>query len=465
MTSFAVNRAQYPIGQGGFHSTHVFEQGERFSLIYDCGGSTTTHRARIIKEFLGPSDPQYDWLVISHLDRDHINGIPELEQAGITFSNVVLPHVDPAKYMLYLTAALGATLATAEIFALVSIVAGLYGGRYGKPVMIVNDGGNLEPGDVPPDALAGSSPLMDEPTRRIFARATMGSTLGAGRSVTLGKSRWQFRFYSAEWHCPKDILKIWAAPEFANLKRAMDELAKKGNKPPTVTIEACINAELERKVPKPGANALAIRLFGKALTFRGPDISIKKLLSKLYELAPGIRDYNAASLCLYSGPATGVGYLPSAWYRRALSGNVRVDAPHALLGRASRSVGWIGMGDAQFKKGADLTRFRDHYFAQLPHVSCIVLPHHGSQHNYDRKLLHLENLLKPLARSENLVIVAAADPNGTYGHPHRSVTTLCEEHGTVHKVTDQAETILEESIEVVEDHRRTRCWFCEDCTP
>lgn len=56
-----VKRIQHAIGQGGFHS-------------FDCGGGTAKQRASVI----GPvvKEGNHDWLVVSHLDADHVNGEP-----------------------------------------------------------------------------------------------------------------------------------------------------------------------------------------------------------------------------------------------------------------------------------------------------------------------------------------------------------------------------------------------------
>lgn len=143
-----VKRTQHAIGQGGFHSSYLHAGDDRFGLVFDCGGSTDKHRASVI----GPvvQQQEHDWLVISHLDQDHINGVAELESAGVTFSNVFLPHIDLSHqlFLMLLKSAGTSTVANqAARLNAILIVGKLYAGAYGRARIVVP--GERDRGDRP----------------------------------------------------------------------------------------------------------------------------------------------------------------------------------------------------------------------------------------------------------------------------------------------------------------------------
>ncbi|MCM1067894.1 MAG: hypothetical protein NC418_10015 [Muribaculaceae bacterium] len=74
-------RTFHTVGQGAFYSEEISEKsgGRLFRMVYDCGSSTLTDKDMQKKAAsdLG-SDTAVDLLIVSHFDRDHINGIPAL---------------------------------------------------------------------------------------------------------------------------------------------------------------------------------------------------------------------------------------------------------------------------------------------------------------------------------------------------------------------------------------------------
>ena len=178
--SLLVKRTQHAIGQGGFHSSYLYTGDKCFSLIFDCGGSTEKHRATVI----GPvvEEGRHDWLVVSHLDADHINGVSQLESAGVTFSNVFLPHVDLSHqlFLMLLKSAASATIAGLEgrLNALL-IVVKLYAGAYGRARVVVpgdrqqrdlfsnpNGRGDARLPDLTPPDEIEASVLLDEDAKK-----------------------------------------------------------------------------------------------------------------------------------------------------------------------------------------------------------------------------------------------------------------------------------------------------------
>ena len=71
-------RVFHPVGQGAFYSEHFKFGRKRINVVYDCGSSTDiSHVKREVKNNFY-KDEKVHALFISHLDEDHINGVPFL---------------------------------------------------------------------------------------------------------------------------------------------------------------------------------------------------------------------------------------------------------------------------------------------------------------------------------------------------------------------------------------------------
>ena len=90
----------HPVGQGLFYSG-ILNDGQ-YCFVYDCG--TENNRSfieREIKELKAElsqkqrkDKPQLDFVVISHLHEDHINGL-EMLQNEFTIKKIILPYLNP----------------------------------------------------------------------------------------------------------------------------------------------------------------------------------------------------------------------------------------------------------------------------------------------------------------------------------------------------------------------------------
>lgn len=438
-----VKRTQHAIGQGGFHSSYLHAGDERFGLVFDCGGSTDKHRASVI----GPVVEQrkHDWLVVSHLDEDHINGVSQLESAGVTFSNVFLPHVDLSHqlFLMLLKSAGTATVASEEArLNSILIVGKLYAGAYGRVRVVIpgeRDRGdrprqNIFPNpngpertrlpDLTPDGVAPSV-LLDKEAQKSLG-ASGARTFQDTQSIYVSDKNWELRFYSDEWAFPAPVTKLWALTVLQPLRDAMEHLSLLGSSGGKNFTNG-IGAALKAKVPAAVANA-TLATIDPAFLKLSRAISVNSLLKKLYKALPDLHDYNSSSLCLYSGPV--VDRYPEHWrYMRC------VNLPGERYQRLWKgySVGWLGMGDAHLHDAAALGRFRGHYQNRFQLLSTLVLPHHGSRHNYDFERIQLHRLLAPM--SDGAVFVTASNPDHKkFNHPHQEVVKIAGMYGDVHNV-------------------------------
>lgn len=73
-------RTFLPVGQGAFYCEKLFDASNKcvLNIVYDCGSSTDIHfvQGAILSAF--EKDETIDAVFLSHLDNDHINGLPDL---------------------------------------------------------------------------------------------------------------------------------------------------------------------------------------------------------------------------------------------------------------------------------------------------------------------------------------------------------------------------------------------------
>lgn len=454
MYSVTVERTQHAIGQGGFHSFRLQTVAGEFKVVYDCGGGTGERRTKIIKDVFSTTPLEQDWLVISHLDADHINGIATLEKEGVTFSNVFLPHANlPHSMFMMLLTTIAATpdAVTADQLSSIMVAGKLYGGAYGRAHMVIH-AEQVPDGDLPgfdglpnlsPADLAEPSHMLDENTRRLTLTSGRVTAFADAQSIYISDVDWQFRFYSREWLVPHSANIIWDMAVLRPLRDAINHLALLGNNNGRDFTEGI---ETALKSPVPHADAtLALRQFVAKYPAIRKDISINALLKLLYKVVPDLLDYNSASLCMYSGPGNSPFSNRQHYIRQT---NI---VPSPLAGKhETRIVGWLGMGDAHLHNVNELTEFTDHYRRELRLLSTLMLPHHGSRHNYDADHVQLHGLLSSLPASPTPVLIAASDPaHKSFRHPHTQVVEIGNRYGNVHNVNLDWRSTFEESITTI----------------
>ena len=89
-----VIRTIHPVGQGAMYSERFLDKdgNTTFLTVYDCGSQSPRKLEQEISSSFSETD-NIDLLFISHLDRDHVNGIKKLQKSVNGINNVVLPLV------------------------------------------------------------------------------------------------------------------------------------------------------------------------------------------------------------------------------------------------------------------------------------------------------------------------------------------------------------------------------------
>jgi hypothetical protein len=129
---FQVDRSQYPIGQGGFHSTVVHTSVKsRLSMVVDCGGADAEHRGVLINAFAGKPS-QHDILAISHLTTIISTGSKNCTKQASDLNLCSCRTSEVQHYLLWMTLRFSVEETNSyELSRLVQLGGRLYGGDFG----------------------------------------------------------------------------------------------------------------------------------------------------------------------------------------------------------------------------------------------------------------------------------------------------------------------------------------------
>lgn len=83
----------YPVGQGLFYAGQLEYRHciGRYTFIFDCGGEENYIKKAALK--FRYETNHVNLCVISHLHKDHYNGLRYLKEAGISFDKIILPYL------------------------------------------------------------------------------------------------------------------------------------------------------------------------------------------------------------------------------------------------------------------------------------------------------------------------------------------------------------------------------------
>lgn len=404
--AFMHTRTQWPVGQGGFHSATLTDGAKVLHYVYDCGAMQKFGRQRdaMIDDYitaLKHTDKKIDVLFLSHVHADHVNGVERLlcGKAGLPVDTIVLPLLNVKERLAaYARAAATHPAYAATPFYRNFIVnpAGAVRAFNPRRVLMVRTGpderespgapgsGNTEPrprelpdgaggerAPAPPWILVGQGLIEPLAPHLRAAAGTPGAPLEVVMDDTLG-----LVFPGA--HKQDWLLAPFVDPGIeADVEAFMDELARR--------------LEISR------------RRLGSHLRTAG---GIRKLLETGMAALVGAyktlgKDLNITSLSLYSGPLA-ARPAREPWRLSAELGEWSVFA------NPDERVAWLGTGDAALADATRRGKFLTHYGAHLGKVSTMMLPHHGSDHNFHADLAH---------QISPQIYVAAADRTKDWRHP------------------------------------------------
>jgi glyoxylase-like metal-dependent hydrolase (beta-lactamase superfamily II) len=417
------SRHQHSVGQGCFHSGAVNEgSGSELTYIYDCGAMTLYRKAREreVRGYLKlrGRNSTLGILFLSHVHADHVNGVTQLlkDKKRLKVDTIMMPLINVAERLMAFarTASVDASSASEPFYRdfIVDPVAACVANFAPRQIIMVRRGGSGgAPGSGPGDDLAppDGPPIMGLETEKGLSWKLVGT--GSVRAInpkdtsgSVGSTQYEVPDTTAvkvvaaaggEW-----LLAPFVDPMVRKSRKAfLDELAVQCSVPkPRIRAWLKVTSNVERLVT----------------------VDRKKLVAAYARVA---KDFNVTSMCLYSGPARDT----ASGLRRGRFGN---------FGRISASgerPGWLGTGDAALKDPKRRNAMLRHYGRLLREVGTLLLPHHGSDHNFHA------NLLKRI-RPE--ICVASADDYSNWKHPGpHTVHTICSQPAVIHVVTSAAESV------------------------
>jgi glyoxylase-like metal-dependent hydrolase (beta-lactamase superfamily II) len=414
---FIVN--QWGVGHGGFHSQSLFFQaldrnptapvgkGSMVRVIYDCGSGRTAHPRKALTDAVRrmlsdvADGSTVDLLVISHFDRDHVNGLDhlaaELVKKQVQVARVWAPMLTKIEALFAITTS-GLTGAAQQAYAAfvddpVGRLAELFDGAEVTQITPDDEAIPLSPsGAGTDDADAGGGGDI------ILTAARGGRGLVASPGATpAGEALWEFQPYVIE-------------STLVGAKAVSASVRKLLGKP----VEQCSLADLIRLAN----NATLLAKFHSAV--RQHQVQSKRgTRTSSARTGP-----NLSSLCVYSGPVS-----PYDWCRFR-----RGWGPLDVTRRAiPMAPAWFGTGDAGLLGPQHVDAMRTALTqSRLDRIGISSAPHHGSQHDSGA---HLWNAL-PNARW--VTIEANSSTGGTGNrHPHKQVLAeLATRNLAVHASTD-----------------------------
>ncbi len=363
---FTVN--QWGVGHGGFHSQSLFFQqlhrgptrpaddGSMFRIVYDCGsGRGLKPRAALpsaVERMLDdvPDGSTIDLLVVSHFDRDHINGLEHLAQKlgekDIDVTRVWAPILSKIEALYAMT---DSDLSDTELETYASF---LYDPATALGELFADAEVSLIPTDTEPLPLPPASEVgdpdgdQDPGDEKIVLEAGTG---GRGLLARRGGAKAREFLWEIQPYVIPSVLK--------GATQARQLLRRRLGKP----IEDCTLQDL-------------ITLMNHAsltTAFHDAVRAHHRRLSRSARASSARSGPNLSSLCLYSGPAS-----PYEWCHFRGGWKPLSATPEAIPIAPS----WLGTGDAGLRRGQDVDGLRTALTQhRLDRVGIMSAPHHGSR--------------------------------------------------------------------------------------
>lgn len=320
---------QWPVRHGGFHSQAVSsDSGPPTTFVYDCGSANSRRQLdRAIEDFsdslVQDGVRRLTAIVISHLDRDHVNGLKNLAdhlaRRRITVENVVAPLVSAIDRLVLAanTADIEEDDSADDYVSIISDPFTALGALFGD--------GDTQIDLVDPDPDNNVAPNADD-----VGRASRNY------SATVDPECWEVLVFAQRALVDaRDELWVRAAPLLG-----LD---------PEIELTSADVVEILR----PQTN--------------------RKILREVVQASPALRTNNFTSLLMYSGPSRD--RRPHPWAPRLRPGATEW---HVLQARG----GWLGLGDAELQSTRALDRFVGMLGGpRLQRVTICGVPHHGSREN------------------------------------------------------------------------------------
>lgn len=382
---------QYPVGQGGFHLGNLrlgpSLSSPAFRWAYDCG---SVQQLPLDREIRRVSARSFDILFLSHLDKDHINGVDQLMSNAIVVRQVVLPYLEDYDRVFLLAAEASSGTLSSNYIAMLSDPLDWFGARGVERIVYVSDEPDERDDSVPDPVL----PTEDDDVESDAIKGEWTNWEGARDDVSLrGKGE-------APSRADAIIVERGAVLMFRSGRSILNwVLSPFAFRPPRHKLRHFV-AELEKAF---GSGMRAADYANEAKSDGGRR-KLRACYNKVW------RDNNRHSMTLYAGPAV----------KARGIGSVRHTAKYGHFVRRIVQPGWISTGDFDASVARRRTALLNYYSPYADFVGHIALPHHGSDRSFDSAIL--------AGYPKAFAAVAAVGAN-SYGHPGLMVQKAVKKAG------------------------------------
>ncbi|MBD8515319.1 hypothetical protein IFU11_00045 [Plantibacter sp. CFBP 8804] len=326
-------------------------------------------------------------LVVSHFDRDHVNGLVRLNDSGFAPRKVIMPFLNPAERVMQLLRNVAAPQRQArsnrdredDTFAdQVAIDPEGVIGRLWPEAEVVLVGPDEESADNRSEQGDGATVVELDPDLAASFDANSGVRVSrSSSSATPAEVIWAY-----QWRVHRALPAGSVLP--ASLAQGLMKLL--GLSP--------------REVVSPEDVWRAISAKNR---WRDVADLYRKLLTH--------RDLNPYSLVLWSGPGPNVRRVTTS---RGVTLRGLYPLGDGALRPWFRSGGWLGTGDAMLRSSVDVDKLISYFGRTLDEVDVMNAPHHGSRHNSSTELYKR-------VPDRSSVILAPADGRNGFNHPHAAM--------------------------------------------
>ena len=420
----------HAVGQGCFYSGEIFcaPNSDPLRIVYDCGsetaGNVLKREVDLFHQII--HDATLDVLILSHLDADHVNGLSLLLDNGLTARNVFLPYLSPVQRAI---AAAGAGDEVGpDYFELLADPVSFLEERGVENIIFINGGEDdqerrselgapFQPsdnGDNSPDlgdlendkegALhfrkgeeSKSPPPSDQ---RAQGKLPLGAAQAEGAADSRPAQKANFHFKT---DCrPFRLTRCWQGKFFHRDDMRLPVSAISGASDFTIHPGDSTSVQRYKRfladvhgrfgTLDPGRLVLAIR-----------DEADRKELKDCYHHIRG--NHNDVSLVFWHGPM-------QAQAEARLTTGARTRGWRQSAGVSVCNGGTLLTGDLTCTNQI-VQKMVHHFSGQLSESAFLQVPHHGSLHSWNTRLL--------TATSPEIMPVICAGIRNGYSHPHPQV--------------------------------------------
>jgi hypothetical protein len=409
----------HPVGQGLFYSGRISCNNNNLqtNFVYDCGiNNYNKHFENIVKKYAGSlPGKSLDMLVLSHFHEDHINGLKLLFDEGITIKKCFIPYFTPEERFI-IWASVWNELGDEEWYFnfLMDPITYLINNNVEQVIIIGKGSGDSGENEDP--APPESPDNFDNYKEKDKANAD--STVNIDKLVKDDELQRSILNNFKQWEDFVKNEKLFIRSHKGYITISCAWYFRFFNLKDNLSNEIQV---FKDSLKKDGIDFL--KLQNEPLYMKEKQKEVKKCYRNAFKGKDGI---NMTSLTVYHSPID-----EHMHHFYALLGNCYCPGCFMFYGKRHTHnhfynyciTGQLLTGDINLNNIDNLDEFLKHYQKVLNNVFLFQLPHHGSEHNWNKKLLNVLSFCN--------IWVASAGLHNSYNHPSDKVFNDIEDRNRI----------------------------------